>query len=58
MALIYDTKILRTPSKEWTGTLEELEELVDLMGSTMEENKGVGIAAIQVGKPYCLLYLS
>ena len=28
MALIYDTKILRTPSKEWTGTLEELEELV------------------------------
>ena len=52
MTLIYDKKILRTPSKEWTGTLEELEELVDLMGSTMEENNGVGIAAIQVGKPY------
>tara|TARA_Y100000361_G_C10879374_1_gene198391 strand:+ start:40 stop:498 length:459 start_codon:yes stop_codon:yes gene_type:complete len=50
--LIFDQKILRTPSKEWTGTLEELEELVDLMGSTMEENNGVGIAAIQVGKPY------
>ena len=50
--LIFDQKILRTPSKEWTGTLEELEVLVDKMGETMEENKGVGIAAIQVGEPY------
>ena len=50
--LIFDKKILRQRSKEWTGTLEELEVLVDKMGETMEENKGVGIAAIQVGEPY------
>tara|TARA_B100000029_G_scaffold294753_1_gene288079 strand:- start:1555 stop:2013 length:459 start_codon:yes stop_codon:yes gene_type:complete len=50
--LIFDKKKLRQRSKEWTGTLEELEVLVDKMGETMEENKGVGIAAIQVGEPY------
>ena len=49
--LIFDKKILRKPSKEWTGTLEELEVLVDKMGDTMEENKGIGIAAIQIGEP-------
>ena len=50
--LIFDKKTLRKRSKEWTGTLEELEVLVDKMGATMEEHKGVGIAAIQVGEPY------
>ena len=49
--LIFDKKTLRQRSKEWTGTLEELEVLVDKMGAVMEENKGVGIAAIQIGEP-------
>ena len=49
--LIFDKKILRKRSVDWTGTEEELEKLVDDMGATMEEHKGIGISAIQIGVP-------
>ena len=52
MALVTDKKILRTMSSEWNGNMKQLEEIVDKMGATMEEHKGVGISAIQVGLPY------
>ena len=52
MALVTDKKILRTMSKEWNGNIQQLEEIVDKMGETMEKYKGVGISAIQVGLPY------
>ena len=56
--LIFDKKTLRQRSKEWTGTLEELEVLVDKMGAAMEEHKGVGIAAIQVEEDRCELFIN
>jgi len=49
--LIFDRKVLRTPSSPWTGTDEELEKLVDDMGETMEKHNGIGISAIQIGVP-------
>ena len=49
--LIFDKKILRKRSVEWTGTEEDLDKLVDDMGSTMEEHNGIGISAIQIGVP-------
>jgi len=51
MMLIFDRKTLRQRSREWEGTLEELEVLIDKMGAVMEKNKGIGIAAIQIGEP-------
>ena len=39
-------------SQEWNGNMKQLEEIVDKMGAAMEEYKGVGISAIQVGLPY------
>jgi len=50
--IVTDKKILRTMSSEWNGNMEQLEEIVNKMGETMEEHKGVGISAIQVGLPY------
>ena len=50
--IVQDIKILRTMSKEWNGNMKQLEEIVDKMGAAMEESKGVGISAIQVGLPY------
>ena len=49
--LITDSKKLRRMSHTWEGTDEELEKLVDDMGATKEDNKGIGIAAIQIGVP-------
>ena len=50
--IVTDKKILRTMSSEWNGNMKQLEEIVNKMGETMEEHKGVGISAIQVGLPY------
>ena len=50
--IVTDKKILRAMSSEWNGNMEQLEEIVNKMGEAMEEHKGVGISAIQVGLPY------
>lgn len=42
---------LRQMSEPWTGTIQELEPIVDAMGAAMEEHNGVGISAIQIGVP-------
>ena len=50
--LVTDEKKLRTMSKDWNGSIKELEAIVDKMYNTMEKYKGVGISAIQIGYPY------
>ena len=50
--IVTDTKILRIKSKDWSGTEEELARLLLDMKIVMTENDGVGISAIQIGKPY------
>ena len=50
--IVTDLKILRKRSKEWSGTQEELDKLLLDMKMAMIENEGVGISAIQIGKPY------
>lgn len=52
MTIIQDTKTLRTYSKEWTGSEEELKDLLTRMKLAMVEHEGQGIAAIQIGEPY------
>ena len=50
--IVQDTKTLRTYSKEWKGSDEELKDLLSRMKLAMVENEGQGIAAIQIGEPY------
>ena len=52
MKIVQDIKILRKMSQEWNGNMKQLSEIVDKMGAAMEEYKGVGISAIQIGLPY------
>ena len=49
--IITDTKILRKVSTDWSGTPEELEELLEKMTKAMKESNGIGISAIQIGVP-------
>ncbi len=49
--IITDTKILRKVSTDWSGTQEELEELLEKMTKAMKESNGIGISAIQIGVP-------
>jgi len=50
--LVTDENKLRVQSDDWNGTIEKLQKIVDEMYDTMEEHKGVGISAIQIGYPY------
>ena len=50
--LVTDEKILRQLSKEWGGTKEELATLLNFMEREMTQQNGIGIAAIQIGKPF------
>ena len=49
--IVTDDKVLRQMSKDWEGTVKELDELVKKMESAMKEVNGIGIAAIQIGVP-------
>jgi|TARA_B100001939_G_C16716642_1_gene519418 peptide deformylase len=49
--IVTDKKQLRQVSKPWNGTIDELKDLCGLMYDAMQEEKGVGIAAVQVGVP-------
>ena len=50
-------KILRKESKKITEVTPELLNLIDEMKKIMEKNKGVGLAAVQVGVPVRLIIL-
>jgi len=47
----YGNHLLRSRSKEVIEITQEIKQLVDDMIETMDANNGVGLAAIQIGKP-------
>ncbi len=53
--LTYPNPVLREVSKPVTEFKSELKKFTDDMLETMYESKGIGLAAIQVGKPIQLL---
>ncbi len=48
----YGNQLLRTRSEKVKEITDEIRTLINDMIETMDENKGVGLAAIQVGKPF------
>ena len=50
--LVTDKNKLRVMSEDFNGTIEEVSSLINKLETVMEEYKGVGISAIQIGLPY------
>lgn len=56
---IHPHKILRQRSKKIKDVKNlEVQELISNMIETMKENKGIGLAAVQVGKPLRLIVVA
>ena len=50
--LVTDKNKLRVMSEDFNSTIEEVSSLINKLETVMEEYKGVGISAIQIGLPY------
>ena len=50
--LVTDKNKLRVMSEDFNSTIEEVSSLINKLETVMEEYKGVGISAIQIGVPY------
>ena len=58
LPLVYlGNSLLRTRSERVKEITDEIRSLVTDMIETMDENKGIGLAAIQVGKPLRILII-
>ncbi len=54
---VYPDDVLRDPTEKVTRFDDAFRQLVEDMRETMKANKGVGLAAPQVGVPLCLLVM-
>ncbi len=50
--LVTDKNKLRVMSEDFNSSIEEVSSLINKLETVMEEYKGVGISAIQIGLPY------